>query len=160
MKGSFIVCSKTVAIFLLLASSLVTGCEEERDKQVEGCTLSLQTVVLNFRIVDKATDKDLFFTSPATYSTNQLVISTSSNQQRLVDTNTSASGEKYFSFPVGSSSSTDTFNFKIGNNAAVPVSITITSDGKSFCPTYFVSKVEYNGITETDVKTKVLTLRF
>ncbi|WP_345948173.1 MULTISPECIES: hypothetical protein [unclassified Mucilaginibacter] len=112
---------------------------------------------LNFRIVDKSTNADLFFANQPAYAIGQLKV-TYKKLERPVQVKSDGTSGNYFSVQANIAGLKDTMYIQVGNNAAVPLIYTLAKV-EDPCPRYPVSTVMYNNNFYNNVGAQILSLK-
>ncbi|HVW98502.1 MAG TPA: hypothetical protein VHA56_21225 [Mucilaginibacter sp.] len=138
------------SVFLLIGvaflAACITGCDSKSPDKCTPCPAILQLAPnLNFRVVDKATNTDLFFNDPAEYAISDLKMHQLINGHPdtvflSVDTE-----NKRFNVRVNPVGQIDTVIMKVGNKSQDTLLFSIATT-KGCCSTTYLNTVSYNGV--------------
>lgn len=149
-----------IKVMLVLAIGFfIQSCDKGIDNS--NCLGVMSPDTLHFNIVDKATNKDLFFFDPPSYATNQLyfVIDDMSANVRP-DVETSAELGKHFTLRFGGANKNGTLKAYIDEKLAFTIDYTMKEDITSKCPKYILDKITVNGNqVEVDVRHRLILLK-
>jgi hypothetical protein len=147
---------KLIIAYCTLTVALLS-CKEDNDRQI-ACTEQFLVQYVNFRIVDKNTNQDLFLSASPLYDTKELKLYYK-NKNLPVDIKTTAANEKYFSFAnINLELGTGDLSLIIANGS--PEIITFNNTlSSSPCPVREFKSITYNGNTQTDIRDKIITLK-
>lgn len=143
-KDKFAVWSSLLAFILILNVS----CSRNEDYS-RNCSFQLSPIKVNFNLVDKTTNEDLFFTSNARFSTKDLYLFKKKDVARKDTIRPSITGSgtnRSFQYVADYYPLQDTLILKTGN---LPDNLLILTSEKttSGCTNYKLSSVSFNGAT-------------
>jgi hypothetical protein len=133
----------------LLAISLtglwLSACTKKEEDRI-ACAFSVRVLILNFNVVDAATQQDLYFSNNSRFSTKDIYIFKKEDISRkdTIRPNVMGVGDnRYFSIPLGYESEY-TFILKTGNLTDNTVTYQVGKT-ETVCPNYQVKQVSFNG---------------
>jgi hypothetical protein len=145
---------KLIVLTLLLLALTINACTH----QDTNCTNGFIVEPINFRVVDKTSNIDLFFSKNPLYSTNELLLSYK-GINLMVEVKTESNSQKYLSFYTPNLDlGTDTVMMKIGNTPAEPIIYNVALNS-SPCPVPFFTQITFNSNVESNVKGKILVFK-
>lgn len=128
---------------------LLSACDKKAEDQI-ACTLSVRVLLLNFNVIDAATQQDLYFSNNPRFSTREIYLFKQTDQSRrdTIRPNVTRLGSsRYFSIPIGYEPES-TFILKAGNLPENTVTYQVSKTG-TICTDYQLKQVMFNG---TEVK--------
>lgn len=128
-----------VALFLLSA------CVKKEEEHL-ACALSVRVLLLNFKVVDAATQQDLYFSNSPRFSTREIYLFKAADQARkdTIRPNVMRMGSsQYFSVPIGYEPEY-TFILKAGILPDATVTYQVKKT-ETVCTEYQVKQVIFNG---------------
>jgi hypothetical protein len=140
----------TSKYFIIISTLIIfNSCKEEETACSDGYVVQ----AIGFKLVDKTTNEDLFFSASPKYITNQLKL-TYKKVDLPVEVNITSSNDKYLSFNAGSlKPGVDTVYLSIANGNSEPI---IYNQVLNFspCPVPHIISITYNGSTQAYVRGK------
>lgn len=143
--------------FFIVAVS-ISGCSKS-DSTINVCTLQVNPISINFNVVDKATNQDLYFSSSPRFQTKDLYFFKKKDLIRKDTIRPTITGtSRYFQYASDYASLQDTLVLKIGNLSENTLIYTIQKTD-SECPNYKLGTIMFNGSVLSASSEKYILLR-
>lgn len=146
-------------LFFVLVLASISGCSKNSD--TNNCTLQVNPIVINFNVVDKATNQDLYFSTSPTFQTKNLYFFKKKDIARKDTIRPIITGQgtaRFFQYNIDYTSLQDTLILKTGN---LPDNTLIYTAQKTdtTCPNYNLTTVNFNGSVLTPSSNKYQFLK-
>ena len=131
-------------LIFVIALASIPGCS--KNDATYGCSAQVSPIIINFNVLDKATNQDLYFSSNARFQTKELYFFKKKDAARkdtIRPTITGTGANRYFQYTSDYTSFQDTLVLKTGNLPENTLIYTIQkTDGD--CPNYKLGTVSFN----------------
>jgi hypothetical protein len=138
---------KTTRLVVMMAFIvfMLSACAKKEEDRI-ACALSVRVLLLNFNVVDAATQQDLYFSGNPRFSAKDIYIFRKEDASRKDTIRPNVMGvgnNRYFSIPLGYESEY-TFILKTGNLADNAVTYQVGKT-ETVCTNYQIKQVSFNG---------------